>query len=139
MNDSFARQLNLHPTRFLSCFYYFTWICHLDFSMLYFIEFHCDRFVHKIDNAFSIQSTWPCCWLDQFLTLANSTWILSKFFNIFQDWPYFVRFNGCGASFVPSCYSVQEFYYLFSGVKLSMRSAVVIWRCFSSFIENVAI
>ena len=35
--------------------------------------------MHEKDDAYSIRSTWSCFWLDQFLTLALNTWILSKF------------------------------------------------------------
>ena len=35
--------------------------------------------MHEADDAYSIQSTWSCYWLDQFLTLVLSTWILSRF------------------------------------------------------------
>ena len=33
---------------------------------------------HEADDACSIQSTWSCYWLDQFLTLAFNTWISLK-------------------------------------------------------------
>ena len=35
--------------------------------------------MHEADNAYSIWSTWLCYWLDQFLTLALNTLILSIF------------------------------------------------------------
>ena len=34
---------------------------------------------HEEDDAYSIRTTWSFYWLDQFLTLADSTWIFSKF------------------------------------------------------------
>ena len=82
--------------------------------------------VHEADNAYSIGSTCLCYWLNQFLTLAFTTWISSKF-SMFH-WicllfSLFCSFTGC--SFVyscNSCYYILECYNLFSGVKLSMRS-----------------
>ena len=56
--------------------------------------------IHEADDAYSIQSTCSCYWLDQFLTLALNTWILLKFFNISLDLSaiYFAHFSGCWAS-----------------------------------------
>ena len=34
---------------------------------------------HEADDAYSIQNTWSCYWLDQFLTQALNTWPSSKF------------------------------------------------------------
>ena len=36
--------------------------------------------MHEADDAYSIRSTWSCYWLDQFLTLALNTLILSIFY-----------------------------------------------------------
>ena len=57
--------------------------------------------------------------MDQFLTLALNTWILSKLSNTSLDLStiYFAHFSGCGASFVYSYHSIPERYKLFSGVK----------------------
>ena len=35
--------------------------------------------MHEADDAYSIRSIWSCYWLDQFLTLALNTLILSIF------------------------------------------------------------
>ena len=35
--------------------------------------------MYEADDAYSIQSTWLCYWLDQFLTLAFNAWISTKF------------------------------------------------------------
>ena len=35
--------------------------------------------MHGADDGYSIRNTWSCYLLDQFLTLALNTWILSKF------------------------------------------------------------
>ena len=47
----------------------------------------------ETDNGYSIRSTWSCYWLDQFLTLANSTWILSKFLMFYCDRLLFILLN----------------------------------------------
>ena len=79
--------------------------------------------MHEADDAYSIQSTWSCYWLDQILTLALNTLILS-FFYISLDLStiYFTYFSGCWASFVCNCHSILECCVIFSGVKLSIRS-----------------
>ena len=77
-------------------------------------------------NAYSIQSTWSCYWLDQFLTLALNTLILSIFYiSLDLSTIYFAHFSGCRASFVCSCHSIPECCVMFSGVKLSMGSFVL--------------
>ena len=40
---------------------------------------------------------------------------------------YFAHFSGCCASFVYSCHSILECYVMFSGVKLSIRSFVLLF------------
>ena len=35
--------------------------------------------MYEANETYSIQSTWSCYWLDQFLKLALNAWILSKF------------------------------------------------------------
>ena len=56
-----------------------------------------------------------------------------KIFNIVLDLStiYFSHFSGCCASFAYSCHSILECYYLFSGVKLSIRLFCFI-HCFSA-------
>ena len=50
----------------------------------------------EADNAYSIQSTWSCYWLDQFLTLALNTLILSIFYiSLDLSTIYFAHFSGC--------------------------------------------
>ena len=60
-----------------SCFQCFTLICHLHLSVLY-LTASCERCMHEAADTCSIWSSRSCHWLDQFLTLADSTWILSK-------------------------------------------------------------
>ena len=78
--------------------------------------------MHEADDAYSIQSTWSCYWLDQFLTLALNILILLIFY-ISMDLSsnYFAHFSGCRASFVCSCHSIPECCVTFSGVKMSIR------------------
>ena len=94
--------------------------------------------MHEADDAYSIQSTWSCYWLGQFLTLALNILILSIFYiSIDLSTNYFAHFNGCRASFVCSYHSILECCVTFSGVKLSIRSFVLFYLCISSF-ENTA-
>ena len=72
--------------------------------------------------------TWLCYRLDQFLTIANSTWILSEF-SIF-DWirPEFILLVLMDVELL-LCLAVNSFlecYGVFSAVKLSVRSSFVI-------------
>ena len=79
--------------------------------------------MHEADDAYSIRSTWSCYWLDQFLTLALSTLILSVFYiSLDLSTIYFTHFGGCWASFLCDCHSILECCVVFSGVKLSIRS-----------------
>ena len=84
--------------------------------------------MHEADDAYSIRSTWSCNWLDQFLTLAFNTLILSIFYiSLDLSTIYFAHFSGCRASFVCSCHSIPECCVMFSGVKLSMGSFVLLY------------
>ena len=61
--------------------------------------------MHEADDAYSIRSTWSCYWLDQFLTLALNTLILSIFYiSVDLSTNYFAHFSGCRASFACSCH-----------------------------------
>ena len=52
--------------------------------------------MHEADDAYSIQSTWSCYWLDQFLTLALNILILSIFYiSMDLSTNYFAHFSGC--------------------------------------------
>ena len=52
--------------------------------------------LHSTDDAYSIRSTWSCYWLDQFLTLALNTLILSIFYiSLDLSTIYFAHFSGC--------------------------------------------
>ena len=94
-----------------------TWIC-LNLNWLLAVT----GVMHEADNAYSIQSTWLCYWLDQFLTLALNILILSIFYiSMDLSTNYFAHFSGCWASFVCSCHSIPECCVMFSGVKLSIR------------------
>ena len=85
--------------------------------------------MHEADDAYSIWSTWSCYWLDQFLTLALDTWILSKFSTLYWICLLLVFLILVGVE-LPLClecdHSILECYNLFSGVELSMRSFSVI-------------
>ena len=82
--------------------------------------------MHETDDAYSMQSTWSCYWLDQFLTLALNILILSIFYiSMDLSTNYFAHFSGCSAFFVCSCHSNLECCVTFSGVKLSIRSFVL--------------
>ena len=52
-------------------------------------------------------------------------------FNISLDLSaiYFAHLGECLASFVSSCHSILEYYNLFSGAKLSIRSFVLFVEC----------
>ena len=99
-----------------------TWIC-LNLNWLPAVT----GVMHEADDAYAIRSTWSCYWLDQFLTLALNILILSIFY-ISTDLStnYFAYFSGCWASFVCSCHSILECCIMFSGVKLSIRSLVLL-------------
>ena len=87
--------------------------------------------MHEADDAYSIRSTWSCYWLDQFLTLALNILILSIFYMLMDlSTNYFVDFSGCLASFVCSCHSILECCVTFSGVKLNIRSFVLLLSLF---------
>ena len=76
-----------------------TWIC-LNLNWLLAVT----GFMHGADDAYSIQSTWLCYWLDQFLTLALNILILSIFYiSMDLSTNYFAHFSGCWASFACSC------------------------------------
>ena len=77
-----------------------TWIC-LNLNWLLAVT----GVMHEADDAYSIQSTWSCYWLDQFLTLALNILILSIFY-ISKDLStnYFAHFSGCWASLACSCH-----------------------------------
>ena len=74
----------------------------------------------------SIRSSWQCYRLDQFLTLALNTLILSIFYiSLDLSTIYFAHFSECWASFVCNCHSILECCIMFPGVKLSMGSFVL--------------
>ena len=116
----------------------FTWICRLDLS-LGFVTWICLNLnwlvavmgvMHEADDAYSIWSTWSCYWLDQFLTLALNRLILSIFYiSMDLSTNYFAHFSGCWASFVCGRHSILECCVTFSGVKLSIRSFVLLGGC----------
>ena len=52
--------------------------------------------MHEADDAYSIQSTWSCYWLDQFLTLTLNTLILSiSYISLDLSTIYFAHISGC--------------------------------------------
>ena len=94
--------------------------------------------MHEADDAYSIQSTWSCYWLDQFLTLALNTLILSIFYiSVDLSTNYFAHFSGCGASFVCSCHSNLECCVMFSRVKLGIRSFVLFMQHGTSQVKQL--
>ena len=89
--------------------------------------------MHEANDAYSIRSTWSCYWLDQFLTVALNILILSIFYiSMDLSTNYFAHFSGCWSSFVCSCHSILECCVTFSGVKLSIRSFVLLLLMFQS-------
>ena len=101
---------------------FITWIC-LYFIRLLAVTVSCMR------QTTLTQSTWSCYWLDQFLSLAISTWIFVEIFNVSLDLStnHSVYFSGCRVSIVYSCCSILECNNLFSGVKLGTRSLCFIY------------
>ena len=92
-------------------------IVYMDLSILYFIANEAVTGVmHEADNAYSIRSIWSYYWMGQILTPANSKWILWKILSVLLDLSY-IYFT---------CFFVVSFFYLFSGVELSIRSSFVI-------------
>ena len=85
--------------------------------------------MHEADDAYSIQSTWSCYWLDQFLTLALNTLILSIFFIFHWICLPSILLILVGVELplcvVCSCHSILECCIMFSGIKLSMGSFVL--------------
>ena len=65
-------------SRILVIFLHFILICHSDLSIHLSDCQVLTGVMHEADDASLIRSTWACYWLDQFLTLALSTWISSK-------------------------------------------------------------
>ena len=83
--------------------------------------------MHEADDAYSIRSTWSCYWLDQFLTLALNILILSIFlyFTGFVYHLFLLILVGVELP-VCSCHSILECCVMFSGVKVSMGSFVLL-------------
>ena len=101
-----------------------TWICHLDLS-LGFVTWICLNLnwllavtgvMHEADDAYSIQSTWSCYWLDQFLTLA---------LNILICLPIMLLISVGVELPLRVVVTILECCVTFSGVKLSIRSFVL--------------
>ena len=127
VNDSFPGSFlfNMQQDFRLLCYLhgFVAWIC-LNLDWLLAVT---GGVMHEADDAYSIRSTWSCYWLDQFLTLALNTLILSIFYiSLDLSTIYFAHFSGCWASFVCSCHSIPECCVMFSGVKLSMGSFVLL-------------
>ena len=111
-----------------------TWICHLDLS-LGFVTWICLNLnwllavtgvMHEADDAYSIQSTWSCYWLDQFLTLALNMLILSLFYiSMDLSTNYFAHLVGVELP-LHVVVTILECCVTFSGVKLSIRSFVLL-------------
>ena len=67
----------------------------MDLSKLRLIA-SCDGLMYEADDAYSIQSTWLCYKLDQFLTLALNTFSLSIFYiPLDLSIIHFAHFGGC--------------------------------------------
>ena len=78
---------------------------------------------HEADDTYSIRSIWcVICWTN-FLpwhSMHGFRWNV-QYFTGFVHY-FLAHFSGCWASFVYSCHYILEYYNLFSGVKLSIRS-----------------
>ena len=73
-------------------------------------------------------------WLDQFLTLALNTLILSIFYiSLDLSTIYFTHFIGVKLPLCVRCHSILECCVMFSGVKLSIRSFVLFMCLLSNF------
>ena len=100
-----------------------TWIC-LNLNRLLAVM----GVMHEADDTYSIQSTWSCYWLTQFLTLALNILILLIFYvSMDLSANYISHFGGRRASFVCGCHSILECFVMFSVVKLSIRLFVLFW------------
>ena len=78
--------------------------------------------MHEADDAYSIQSTWSCYWLDQFLTLALNILILSIFYiSMDLSTNYFAHLVGVELP-LRVVVTILECCVTFPGVKLSIRS-----------------
>ena len=81
--------------------------------------------MHEADDAYSIQSTWACYWLDQFLTLALNILILSIFYiSVDLSTNYLLILVGVELP-LRVVVTILECCVTFSGVKLSIRSFVL--------------
>ena len=96
--------------------------------------------MHEGDDAYSIRSTWSCYWLDEFLTLALNTLILSIFYiSLDLSTIYFAHFSVELPLCVCSCHSILECCIMFPGVKLSMGSFALFLHNFTALISVIAI
>ena len=81
--------------------------------------------MHEGDNAYSIQSTWSCYWLDQFLTLALNILILSIFYISMDLSTNYLLILVSVELPLRVVVTMLECCVTFSGVKLSIRSFVL--------------
>ena len=97
-----------------------TWIC-LNLNWLLAVA----GVMHEADDAYSIQSTWSCYWLDQFLTLALNILILSIFTFQWICLPIILLILVGVELPLRVVVTILECSVTFSGVKLSIRSFVL--------------
>ena len=81
-----------------------TWIC-LYLNWLLAVM----RVMHETGDSYSIWSTWLCYWLDQFITPALNTWILSKFSILHWICPLFILLILVGVE-IPLCIVVTLYH-----------------------------
>ena len=77
--------------------------------------------MHEGDDAYSIQSTWSCYWLDQFLTLALNILILSIFYISMDLSTNYLLILVSVELPLRVVVTILECCVTFSGVKLSIR------------------
>ena len=94
--------------------------------------------MHEADDAYSIRSTWSCYWLDQFLTLALNILILSIFTFQWICLPIILLILVGVELPLRVVVTILECCVTFSGVKLSIRSFVLLLRQALLFINSVA-
>ena len=125
MNDLSQNNLYLTYSRILVVFWCcYTWICHLDLSILYLIA-SCDG-CHAWGGRHLLNLKHLVVLLAGPISYTGIQYTdFVKIFNVSLDLStiYFAHFSRCWGSYVHSCYSVYSIIEcLFSGVKLSIRS-----------------
>ena len=93
--------------------------------------------MHEAGDAYSIQSTWLCYWLDQFLTQALNILILSFFFTFQWICLPIILLILVGVELpLHVVVTILECCVRFSGVKLSIRSFVLSNHTYTTIING---